>query len=502
MNCLDQLQGQIYGECMGRWEEALNGLPTLDCRRKTYPAAGPVLWSDGKHMIVDDGESHTLVVAGSGAGKTVSLVLPTLRACIKAGENLFVTDTKSSQLYHSALPYLKQQGYRTWVVDLRHPDRSDRYNPLLLPMELLAHQTPAMQTLGHELLWDLANCLTGNVNPKDPFWDYATRDAFLGTAYLLRELGDKSTWNLYALRAAYQELCAQGPSKMSHCLEKIMESGLISKDSPAYVPLSSRHNSSDSPRTAASIDSVFAVAMNRVLCSPSQIHLLCGNDLDMWNLDQPKTAIFLLLPDETDACVTQASLLTRQLYRQLCLLSDLRWDGRLPCRWNFLLEEFGNLDLGEDAGRLFSAGRSRNIRATAVIQDLSQLTTRCGEEEAQTIRFNCENWIYLHSRDLRTLRELSELCGTRYLLSLGCSEPVASVSELQRIPMGQALILHGRERPFITKLAPIWEYPETAPECEEEDHSHPMETKPATFPLQEWALSRIEQLKKNSPRPS
>lgn len=492
MNCLDQLQGQVYGDRMGRREEALAGLLTLDCRQSTYPAAGPVLWSDGTQMTVDDGEAHTLVVAGSGAGKTVSLVLPTLRACIKAGENLFVTDTKSSQLYRSAFPYLKQQGYRTWVVDLRHPDRGDRYNPLLLPLELLAHSDPAMQTQGHELLWDLANSLTGNINQKDPFWDHAARDAFLGTAYLLHELGDRSTWNLYALRAAYQELCAQRPAKTPQFLSAIMENGLISKDSPAYVPLSSRYASSDSPRTASSIDSVFAVAMNRILCSPSQIHLLCGNDLDMWSLDQPKTAIFLLLPDETSACVTQASLLTCQVYRQLCLLSDLRWEGRLPCRWNFLLEEFGNLDLGEDAGRLFSAGRSRNIRAMAVIQDLSQLIARCGANEARTIRFNCENWVYLHSRDLDTLRELSELCGTRRLLSLGYSEPVASVSELQRIPMGQALVLHGRERPFLTELAPIWEYPETAPECEQEDHSHPMEAMPATFPLQEWVRSQTD----------
>lgn len=486
MNCLDQLQGQISGERMGRREEALAGLLTLDCHKETYPAAGPVLWSDGEHMTVDDGEAHTLVVAGSGAGKTVSLVLPTLRACIKAGENLFVTDTKSSQLYRSAVPYLKQQGYRTWVVDLRHPDRGDRYNPLLLPLELLDHSDASMRTQGHELLWDLANCLTGNINQKDPFWDYAARDAFLGVAYLLRELGGKPIWNLYALREAYQDLCAD------NCLSKIISLKLISKDSPAYVPLCSRHNSSDSPKTASSIDSVFAVAMNHILCSPSQIHLLCGNDLDMWSLDQPKTAIFLLLPDETSACVTQASLLTRQVYRQLCLLADLRWEGRLPCRWNFLLEEFGNLDLGADAGRLFSAGRSRNIRAMAVVQDLSQLTARCGANEARTIRFNCENWVYLHSRDLDTLRELSELCGTRRLLSFGYLEPVASVSELQRIPMGQALVLHGRERPFITKLAPIWEYPETAPECEEEDHSHPMGAMPATFPLQRWVRSRTD----------
>lgn len=154
-------------------------------------------------------------------------------------------------------------------------------------------------------------------------------------------------------------------------------------------------------------------------------------------MSSPQTAIFLLLPDETGVCSPQASLLTYQLYRQLCLLADLRWSGTLPYRWNFLLEEFGNLTLGENAGRLFSAGRSRNIRAVAVIQDLSQLTARYGKE-ADTIRFNCGNWVYLHTRDLHTLRELSELCGMRYLPAVGRSDPVASVSDLQLIPIGQA----------------------------------------------------------------
>lgn len=442
-------------------------------------------------MSVDNGETHTLVVADSGAGKTVSLVLPTLRACIKAGENLFVTDTKSSQLYRSALPYLKQKGYRAWVVDLRHPDRGDRYNPLLLPLELLSGPSSVMQTLGHELLWELANLLTVHKDSKDPFWDHAARDAFLGTAYLLGEIADKGAWNLYALHMAYQELTSPLPASRGECLSALLRGGIIPRNSPAYIPLASRDNSSNSPRTAASIDSVFAVSMNRLLCSPSQIHLLCGNDLDMWSLDDPKTAIFLLLPDETDTCAVQASLLTCQLYRQLCLLADLRWGGRLPCRWNFLLEEFGNLSLGENAGRLFSAGRSRNIRAMAVVQNLSQLTARYGETEAQAIRFNCGNWIYLHTRDLQTLRELSELCGTRYLPGARYSGPVASVSDLQRIPMGQALVLHARERPFLTRLAPIWEYPETAPACEEDDHSHPMDALPETFPIQSWTRLQL-----------
>ncbi len=478
MNYLDQLAGQVYGDAMGDRAEELAGLPTLDCDRETYPTAGAVLWSDGKRMTVDDGEAHTLVIAGSGAGKTVSLVLPTLRGCLKAGENLFVTDTKSGELYRSAVPYLEQQGYRTWVVDLRHPTRGDRYNPLLLPLGLLSQRSSGLKAQGHELLWDLADTLTVQemTNNKDPFWDSAGRDCFLAAAYLLFELAPVDTWTLPQLCALFQEgLGRIDPENKGDesVFEAMQECGLLSRDSLAWQPFSTRLAAGGSPRTLSSIDATFLGKLNRLLSSPSQAHLFSDCDVDFWTLDRPRTALFLLLPDETSSQVAPASLLVKQVYRQLCLLADLRHKGRLPCRWNFLLEEFGNLDLGQDAARIFAAGRSRNIRVTAVIQNLSQLTSRYGAEEAAGIRFNCDNWVYLHSRDLATLRELSELCGTRTFAGSGRTEPVASVSALQRLPMGQGLVFHGRGRPFLTDLAPIWAYPETAPECDMPDHSHP-----------------------------
>lgn len=493
MNSLEQLSGLVYGDAMGDRESELAGLPTLDCAQERYPAAGAPLWSDGKRMTVDDGEAHTLIIAGSGAGKTVSLVLPMLRCCVKAGENLLVTDTKSGELYRSAVPYLEQQGYRTWVVDLRHPDQGDRYDPLLLPLELLHHTDGGMQSQGHELLWDLADTVTiQEANSVDPFWDCTARDAFLASAYLLSELAPKQAWTLSALHALYREGVAPvTPGKAMNTFRAIERFHLLPEASPVWAPLYSRLNAEDSPKTAASIDTVFLTKLNQLVSTPVQAHLFSTSDMDFWTLDRPRTALFLLLPDETSSQVGIASLLTKQVYRQLCLLADLRHAGRLPCRWNFLLEEFGNLDLRQDAARVFSAGRSRNIRVTAVVQDLSQLTARYGAEEAAGIRFNCDNWVYLHSRDLATLRELSELCGTRTFAGAGRSEPVASVSALQRIPMGQALVFHGRGRPFLTDLSPIWAYPETAPVCAAPpSHSHPP-CPAADFSLRQWVRKGI-----------
>ena len=148
----DIFQDYLLGDRMGDLEESLKESIRVSCDQQTYPAAGTILWSDGREMAMDRGDCHTLVISGTGGGKTVSQVMPALRASIKVGESLFVTDVKGGELYEQAWPYLKQQGYRVLVVNLRHPLRGIRYKPLALPFQLLRLRKPELQALGHLLL--------------------------------------------------------------------------------------------------------------------------------------------------------------------------------------------------------------------------------------------------------------------------------------------------------------------------------------------------------------
>jgi len=452
------LRDYVAGDRMGELEESLRDGVRLDCSRESYPAAGPVLWSDGKEMVVDAGEAHTLIVSSTGGGKTVSQVMPMLLGSIKAGESLLVTDVKAGELYEAAYPYLRQQDYRTFVINLRHPLKGGRYNPLDLPYRLLQSDKVEHQALGHQLMAQVADALMMHtVNERDMFWDMAARDTFLGILYLL--CARKAPEHIHLAGAHDVFTMLQSHPKQMASMLKNGEGELLGA---ARRMLQTRLFSNDSPRTASSIDSMLAGKFNQFLRTPLQADLLSGNDLDFASLDQARIAIFLLLPDESDLWEAHASLLVMQVYQYLCLLSGDHPRGRLPHRFHFLLEEFGNLSLGQGASSLFSAGRSRNIRVTAVIQNFSQLDHRYGKETADTIRYNCGNWIYLHSRDIQTLELLSSLCGTRTFLREGMTQSVASVGDLQRIPVGQALIFQPRKRPYLTHLAPVWEYPETA----------------------------------------
>jgi len=111
-----------------------------------------------------------------------------------------------------------------------------------------------------------------------------------------------------------------------------------------------------------------------------------------------------------------------------------------------------------DMPAMITAARSRNIRFFLVAQSLHQLQGKYGED-ANTIKGNCDNWVFLTSREQGLLEEISALCG-KTRVSDGTYRSLISTSELQRLrkEKGETLILHGREYPFITELADIDQY--------------------------------------------
>ena len=58
-----------------------------------------------------------------------------------------------------------------------------------------------------------------------------------------------------------------------------------------------------------------------------------------------------------------------------------------------------------------TAGRSRKIFLMLVLQDYTQLASIYGEQDAATIRNNCNIHIFIGTKDAKTRKEFSENCG-------------------------------------------------------------------------------------------
>ena len=133
--------------------------------------------------------------------------------------------------------------------------------------------------------------------------------------------------------------------------------------------------------------------------------------------------------------------------------------GKLPFRTNFILDEFANMPPLKDVTTMVTAARSRKIRFNFIIQNFAQLNDVYGKENAETIKGNCGNIIYLISAELAALEEISKLCGEVKSKKddKTASTPLVTVSDLQRMPVGSMIVLRTRCMPFKTKMKMNWQ---------------------------------------------
>ena len=213
--------------------------------------------------------------------------------------------------------------------------------------------------------------------------------------------------------------------------------------------------------TRAGILSVFDQKMRAFSVQPALLDMLSRNDSGYDCITERPTAVYLILPDEKTGYHNLVSLYIKQCYEYLVYQAQnfIAKNNALRIRVNYILDEFSSLPAISDFPAMITAARSRNIRFNLFLQSKKQLFLKYNEE-SNTIMSNCENWIYLSSREVDFLKELSELCGEKEN-----RKPLLSVSDLQKLDKekGQVLILSGRNKPFITFLPDIDFYDEGVP---------------------------------------
>ena len=138
--------------------------------------------------------------------------------------------------------------------------------------------------------------------------------------------------------------------------------------------------------------------------------MLAYSDFNMRDIGQEKTAVFMIIHDEKTTYHALATIFIKQCYETLIDVAQAN-GGKLPYRTNFILDEFANMPPLKDVTTMVTAARSRAIRFTFIIQNFAQLNEVYGKEDAETIRSNCGNLMYLLTTELAALEEISKLCG-------------------------------------------------------------------------------------------
>ena len=442
---------------------------------------GIPLINNGKEIWVDNGEYHNLIIGSTGSGKTEMLVQPMVKILAKSHQSMIITDPKG-EIYERNANELREKGYKIVLLNFRDPQKGNCWNPLALPYSLYKQGN---HDKANELLDDLAmNILYDEKSQNaDPFWEKTSADYFAGLALALFDDAKEDEINLNTINL----MTTIGEEKFRNSTYIKEYFSYKDKASPAYVNVSSTLMAPSD--TKSSILSVFKQKIKLFSSRENLSEMLSHSDFDMKDIGREKTAVFIVVQDEKKTYHALVTIFIKQVYETLIDVAQ-ESGGKLPFRTNFILDEFANMPPLKDVTTMVTAARSRAIRFSFIIQNFAQLYQVYGKENGETIKGNCGNIVYLISSELAALEELSKMCGEKKSKDKEktSSTPLATVSDLQRLPNWTIVVLRIRKMPFKTKLTPNF--------ILEKNNSWGKKYEPAEYPTREKQEVHLFDIKK------
>ncbi len=343
---------------------------------------------------------NTIVIGGSGAGKTRFYAKPNILQC---NTSFVITDPKGEALATLGNALI-ENGYNIKVLDLVDFERSDGYNPF-------------MYIRDDKDIIKLINNLIRNTTPKnsttnDPFWE-KSETALLQALmfYLVAEAPpEEQNFSMVMQMIEYAEVKEEDDSHVSpldilfDALEYDKPNCLACKQYSVFKQASGK--------TAKSI--LVSVAVRLATFNLQQIKNITDHDeMHIKNLGEEKTALFAIIPDNDTSFNYLVGMLYTQIFIELYYQADKVHGGRLPVPVHFVLDEFANVALPEDFEKCLATMRSREIYASVIIQNLAQLKDlfKGSQNTWETIVGNCDSLLFLGGNEKSTHKYISELLG-------------------------------------------------------------------------------------------
>ena len=417
-------------------------VPFVDKQAK---AGGVPIIYDKDSAYIDDSNMHSLVIGATGSGKTAGIINPTMKMLMKGRESMVITDPKC-EIYEDNYKILKDLGYQIIVLNFREPQKGSCWNPYDLPYKF---QQEGNYDKANELLNDLSTNIVVDGQGQDPFWQNAAADYLTGLGLALFQDAPLEEININSINL----MINQGEERFA--ASTYMKEYFKMQDPTSSIAINLAGTVTTADETKAGIMTVLQQKVKTLAVTRNLSEMLSKNDFDMASIGEKPTALFMIIQDEKTTYHSLATIFIKQCYE--CLISTAyKHGGALPVRTNFLLDEFANMPKIKDIATMVTAARSRHIRFTFIIQNFAQLDKVYGKEDAQTIRGNCINTIYLLTGELSALEEISKLCGDK-IVRVGKDKkeetrPLVTISELQRMKPDEYVLVRHRCPPYKGKL--------------------------------------------------
>lgn len=396
--------------------------------------------------------NNDLVIAGSGAGKTGSIVYTQLKTL--SDSSLIVADSKN-MLHRMFREELGNKGYKVRVLDFVNPEQSCMYNPLDYVRKNADGSYNEMDIM------KISHALIPTLDKNEPFWEIQGRavlDFFI--SYTLSALPEEDH-NIYTVCRLYRAFTQDmGESAFIDWIENHqgsftanrysqiknmqtadkMWSSILGFVNVALYPfdVASLHHIFDPNmyKNAEEDEDVFDDYMMDDIDYEEEYYFEDGEfeeacelfavdnpteeseksencevreELSIESLGKEKTVVFLNISDTDHSIDSLVNLFYTQALQTLVSEADKKENGQLevPCR--IVFDDFASGTVIPDFDKVISVIRSRDIWVTISIQSLSQLESLYSHAQSLTIQNNCDHIVYLGSNDISS----AEFIGTR-----------------------------------------------------------------------------------------
>ena len=353
-----------------------------------------------------DGKKHrrnlnTVVIGGSGAGKTRFYAKPNIMQC----NTSFVVLDPKGEIIRSVGHLLESKGYIIKVIDLIDMSKSLGYNPF--------HYIRSDKDVLKLITNLIRNTTPKGSSTNDPFWEKSETALLEALMLYLYHYAPEDEQNItmimemlnYAEVKEDEEDYESPLDELFKRLEIIDSNSLALKQYKIYKQAAGK--------TAKSI--LISVGVRLAAFNLEELASLTRFDeMELEQIGERKTALFAIIPDNDSTFNFIVGMLYTQLFQMLYYQADYVHGGELPVPVHFLMDEFANVALPDEFDKLLSTMRSRQIFVSIILQNLAQIKALY-KDSWESIVGNCDELYYLGGNEQSTHKYISELLGKETL---------------------------------------------------------------------------------------
>ena len=374
--------------------------------KSSYPGLDP---NAPGAPITSQPESHTLIIAQTGAGKGTRVIIPTL---LRYSSSMLIIDPKGENAAVTARARRDRLGQQIqilnpWGVLKDHYQQLGFQTATFNPLDVLNRDDPNAVSIARTL----ASTICPITDQKQAFWQGSAANILAGVMLWLTDNPlEQNTL------ARIQEIVTLPKKDFLKIIAQMLASEAFHGAIRETVGQASDTSAAD---TYGGI--MYNLQQSTAFISDSQIKTSTAtSSLSMQKLSTGKLTVYLVIPFKLMKTHSTWLRLVIAAGMQAMIASRENATGKPLHRCMFLIDEFGSIGHIPDVAGQLAQMRGYGMDFTLILQGLNQLKEHYGDAQ-NSILGNCRYKYFCDVNDLDSAKYLSETLGKKTVQTVGSS---------------------------------------------------------------------------------